>query len=100
MAVMPPTSPTPSPDEAPLRALPDPAFHLPPLPHTRCAPRGRAALAAEAAAALAEGEPPLPGAVLLERHGSVAVGETIDEAVNRLELVEVLCRTWRDALLL
>ena len=39
-------------------------------------------------------------AVLLERHGAVAVGRDPAHAVNRLELVEVLCRTWRDALLI
>jgi ribulose-5-phosphate 4-epimerase/fuculose-1-phosphate aldolase len=38
--------------------------------------------------------------VLLERHGAVAVGRDPAHAVNRLELVEVLCRTWRDALLI
>jgi ribulose-5-phosphate 4-epimerase/fuculose-1-phosphate aldolase len=38
--------------------------------------------------------------VILERHGAVAVGADPDHAVNRLELVEVLCRTWRDALLI
>ena len=43
---------------------------------------------------------PLASAVLLERHGAVAVGADPDHAVNRLELVEVLCRTWRDALLI
>jgi ribulose-5-phosphate 4-epimerase/fuculose-1-phosphate aldolase len=42
----------------------------------------------------------MPGAVLLERHGAVAVGASIDQALDRLELVEVLCRTWRDALLI
>ena len=52
------------------------------------------------AAALAEPPEPLPGAVLLERHGAVAVGADIDQALDRLELVEVLCRTWRDALLI
>ena len=43
---------------------------------------------------------PLASAVLLERHGAVAVGRDPDHAVNRLELVEVLCRTWRDAFLI
>lgn len=47
----------------------------------------------------------LPVAVLLERHGAVAIGTEagaagIAQAVDRLELVEVLCRTWRDALLI
>jgi ribulose-5-phosphate 4-epimerase/fuculose-1-phosphate aldolase len=32
--------------------------------------------------------------------GAVTVGRDPDHAVDRLELVEVLCRTWRDALLI
>jgi hypothetical protein len=28
----------------------------------------------------------------------VAVGPDLETAVDRLELIEVLCRTWRDAL--
>jgi L-fuculose-phosphate aldolase len=81
-------------------ALPETALLLPRLPFVPFAAPGSAELAARVVAALASGEPPLPGAVLLERHGALAVGETVDEAVNRLELVEVLCRTWRDALLI
>jgi L-fuculose-phosphate aldolase len=80
--------------------LPETALLLPRLPFVPFATPGSAELAAGVAAALASGDEPLPGAVLLERHGAVAVGETIDQAVNRLELVEVLCRTWRDALLI
>jgi ribulose-5-phosphate 4-epimerase/fuculose-1-phosphate aldolase len=38
-------------------------------------------------------------AVILERHGAVAVGPDPAVAVDRLELIEVLCRTWLDALL-
>ena len=57
-------------------------------------------LAARIAAALRDGPEPLPGAVLLERHGAYAVGPDARAAVDRLELLEVLCRTWRDALLL
>ena len=38
--------------------------------------------------------------LLLERHGAVAVGPDVETAVDRLELIEVLCRAWRDALLL
>ena len=57
-------------------------------------------LAARIAGALTEPPDPLPGAVLLERHGAVAVGMSLDQALDRLELVEVLCRTWRDALLI
>jgi ribulose-5-phosphate 4-epimerase/fuculose-1-phosphate aldolase len=41
----------------------------------------------------------MPVAVILERHGAVAVGDEPDIAVDRLELVEVLCGAWRDALL-
>ena len=60
---------------------------------------GSPELAAAIAGALAEDGAPA-SAVLLERHGAVAVGATLDEAVDRLELVDLLCRVWRDALLL
>jgi L-fuculose-phosphate aldolase len=95
--------------------LPETALFLPRLPFVPFAAPGSAKLAADIAAALAEGQDPLPGAVLLERHGAVTVGEggeagvrgasgddvlaALRQAVDRLELVEVLCRTWRDALL-
>jgi L-fuculose-phosphate aldolase len=81
-------------------ALPETALLLPRLPCVPFATPGSAELAAEIAAALGTGPEPLPGAVLLERHGAVAVGTTVDQAINRLELAEVLCRAWRDALLL
>lgn len=81
-------------------ALPETALLLPRLPYIPFATPGSAELATQVAAALSDGEQPLPGAVLLERHGAVAVGASVDQAVDRLELVEVLCRTWRDALLL
>ena len=81
-------------------ALPETALLLPRLPFSRSATPGSAELAAGIAAAFATGPEPLPGAVLLERHGAVAVGATVDQAINRLELVEVLCRAWRDALLI
>ena len=61
---------------------------------------GSTELAERIAAALSQPPEPLPGAVLLERHGAVAVGTNLAQAVDRLELVEVLCRTWRDALLI
>jgi L-fuculose-phosphate aldolase len=80
--------------------LPETALLLPRLPFVPFGEPGSAELAARIAAILAEGPPPLPGAALLERHGAVAVGGSIDEAVDRLELVEILCRTWRDALLI
>lgn len=81
-------------------ALPETALFLPRLPYLTFGELGSAELAARIAAALVEPPEPLPGAVLLERHGAVAVGVDIDEALDRLELVEVLCRTWRDALLI
>lgn len=87
--------------------LPETALLLPRLPFLPYGEPGSEELAARIAAALAEGPAPPPGAVLLERHGAVAVGEgdgdpraAIDQAIDRLELVEVLCRTWRDALLI
>jgi L-fuculose-phosphate aldolase len=80
-------------------ALPETALLLPRLPFVPFEEPGSEELAARIATAFAAGPEPLPGAVLLERHGAVAVGATIDEAIDRLELVEVLCRTWRDALL-
>ncbi|HEY4226764.1 MAG TPA: class II aldolase/adducin family protein [Candidatus Limnocylindrales bacterium] len=81
-------------------ALPETALLLPRLPFVPFGTPGSDELAARVAAAFAGSDPPLPGAVLLERHGAIAVGATVEEAVNRLELVEVLCRTWRDALLI
>lgn len=81
------------------QALPETAHFLPRLPYLPFKAMGSAELAADVARALTDADEPLPGAVLLERHGAVAVGTTLDEAVDRLELVEVLCRTWRDALL-
>lgn len=106
--------------------LPETAHFIPRLPFVPFGEMGSDELAGRIAMALAELPMPLPGAVLLERHGAVAVGgeahaprppteggdaeagadpatdwslQAIAEAVNRLELVEVLCRTWRDALL-
>ncbi len=88
-------------------ALPETALFVPRLPFVPFAAPGSAELAAGIAAALAEAPRPLPGAALLERHGAVTVGDgghgrpaALRQAVDRLELVEVLCRTWRDALLI
>lgn len=81
------------------QALPETAHFIPRLPYLRFKAMGSAELAADVARALTDSDEPLPGAVLLERHGAVAIGTTLDEAVDRLELVEVLCRTWRDALI-
>jgi L-fuculose-phosphate aldolase len=85
--------------------LPETALFLPRLPLVPFAAAGSDQLAAAIAAALTAPPEPLPGAALLERHGAVAVGTgdplaAIDQALDRLELVEVLCRTWRDALLI
>lgn len=80
--------------------LPETALLLPRLPFIPFEAPGSAELAERVAGALVEGPDPLPGAVLLDRHGAVAVGATVDQALDRLELVEVLCRTWRDALLI
>jgi L-fuculose-phosphate aldolase len=81
-------------------ALPETAILLPRLPFVPFGTPGSEELAGRVAAALSSPPEPLPGAVLLERHGAVAVGMTVEQAVDRLELVEVLCRTWRDALLI
>ena len=81
-------------------ALPETALLLPRLPFLTLGVPGSDELAARVAAALSEPPEPLASAVLLERHGAVAVGRDPDHAVDRLELVEVLCRTWRDALLI
>jgi L-fuculose-phosphate aldolase len=82
--------------------LPETALLLPRLPFVPYAPPGSERLAAAVASAF--GSPDdiagLPGAVLLERHGAIGVGDTIDQAVDRLELVDLLCRVWRDARLL
>jgi L-fuculose-phosphate aldolase len=80
--------------------LPETALLLPSLPFIPFETPGSAELAARVAEALTQGGDPLPGAVLLERHGAVAVGRDVDQAIDHLELVEVLCRTWRDALLI
>lgn len=77
-------------------ALPETAFHLPRLPIVPFGRMGSEELAARVARTFAAGEP-LPGAVLLERHGAVAVGDSVVQAVDRMDLVDVLCRTWRDA---
>jgi L-fuculose-phosphate aldolase len=86
-------------------ALPETAIFLPRLPLVPFASPGSAELAAAIGRAFSDGPAPLPGAVLLERHGAVAVGggdpiAALPGAVDRLELVEVLCRAWRDALLI
>ncbi len=80
--------------------LPETAMLLPRLPFVATGVPGSDELADRIASAMATPPEPLPGAVLLERHGAYAVGTSPAEAIDRLELIEVLCRTWRDALLI
>jgi L-fuculose-phosphate aldolase len=80
--------------------LPETALPLPRLPFVAFGAPGSTELAGRVAAALTEAPEPLATAALLERHGAIAVGDSPAQAVDRLELVEVLCRTWRDALLI
>ena len=102
------------------QALPETAHFLPRLPFVPFGVMGSDELADRIAGAFAAGGDPLPGAVLLERHGAVAVGtagptagltagpgpgighleSAIRQVVDRLELVDVLCRVWRDAVIL
>jgi L-fuculose-phosphate aldolase len=79
--------------------LPETALFLPRLPFVLFGEMGSDDLATRVATALSQGPEPLAGVCLLERHGSVAVGADVASAVDRLELVEVLCRAWRDELL-
>jgi len=79
--------------------LPETALFIPRLPFVAFGEMGSDDLAARIAAALTLGPEPLAVACLLERHGAVAVGSDVETAVDRLELIEVLCRAWRDALL-
>jgi L-fuculose-phosphate aldolase len=81
-------------------ALPETAFHLQRLPVVAFGEMGSPELADRIAAALTEAPEPFAVAAILERHGAEAVGLDVDEAVDRLELVEVLCRAWRDSLLI
>jgi L-fuculose-phosphate aldolase len=81
-------------------ALPETALHVPRLPIVAYGEMGSPELAGRIAAALTERPEPFPVAAILERHGAEGVGRDIDEAVDRLELVEVLCRAWRDSILI
>lgn len=94
-------------------ALPETALFLPRLSVLPYGEPGSAELAGRVAAALTAPPEPYPGALILERHGAVAVGGSgghaddtdaliagLGQAVDRLELVEVLARTTRDTILL
>jgi L-fuculose-phosphate aldolase len=76
--------------------LPETALLLPRLPVVAFGEPGSDELAGRVAAALVDGEP-RPDAVLLERHGAVAIGAELGSAMDRIELAELLCRVWRDA---
>lgn len=80
--------------------LPETALFIPRVPVVPFGAMGSDELAERIAAALAHPPQPLANAAILERHGAVAVGAGIEVAVDRLDLVDVLCRTWRDARLL
>jgi L-fuculose-phosphate aldolase len=83
------------------QVLPETALLLPRVPLVPFGTMGSEELAARIAGALAQdaGDGP-PRAAILERHGAIAVGSTLVEAVDALELVDLLCRVWRDARLL
>lgn len=81
-------------------ALPETALLLPRVPLVPFGVPGSRELAARIAAALAESPEPFPSAAILERHGAITVGESVAQAVDRMELVDVLCRVWRDAILI
>lgn len=79
-------------------ALPETRLLLPRLPYLPQLEMGSAELARAIAEALADGQEPDATAVLLERHGAVAIGADVTTAVNRLELIELLCRVWGEAI--
>jgi L-fuculose-phosphate aldolase len=80
--------------------LPETGHFIPRLPVLPFMDMGSSGLASAIASALADGREPTADVVLLERHGAVAVGTSVDAAIDRLELVDLLCRVWRDARLL
>jgi len=84
--------------------LPETARFIGRLPFVPFFQAGSAALAAAVAAALTDRGPDgllaPPDAVLLERHGAIAVGADLVTAGDRLELVDLLCRVHRDVALL
>jgi L-fuculose-phosphate aldolase len=89
-------------DETPdPRVLPETALLLPRVPLVPFGTMGSDELAGRIADALASGsDGDRPRAALLERHGAIAVGRDLVDAGDALELVDLLCRVWRDARLL
>ena len=85
-------------------SLPETMLFLPRLPFVHFAPPGSSELASAVTDALTDrgtaGETPWADAVLLERHGAIAVGPDLVTAGDRLELVDLLCRVHRDEVLL
>jgi L-fuculose-phosphate aldolase len=79
--------------------LPETELFIPRLPYLSFGTPGSDELAARIADALAEPPEPYADVVLLERHGAVAVGPEPETAIDRLELLEVLCLAWRESLL-
>ncbi len=80
--------------------LPETGHFIPRLPYLPFMDMGSPGLAGAIASALSDGRQPAANVVLLERHGAVAVGTSVESAIDRLELVDLLCRVWRDARLL
>ncbi len=84
--------------------LPETARFLGRLPFVPLAEPDSRRLAAAVVAALTDRGPDgrldLPNAVLLERHGAIAVGSDPVVAGDRIELVDLLCRVHRDVVLL
>ncbi len=81
-------------------ALPETALLIPRLPLIPFEAMGSQALADRIVAALSGPPEPYATVALLERHGAVAIGPDAATAVDRLDLVEVLCRATTQALLL
>ena len=86
------------------RSLPETALLLPRLPIVPFATPGSTELAERVADTLCQPSDgtadSIVNAVLLERHGAIAVGPDLITAGDRIELVDVLCRVHRDAILL
>jgi L-fuculose-phosphate aldolase len=79
--------------------LPETVLFIPRLPFVPFGEPGSDDLARRIAVALTEPPEPFAAAVLLERHGAVSVGPDLATAIDRLELIEVLYRAWRDSIL-
>jgi L-fuculose-phosphate aldolase len=74
--------------------LPEARMVLGRVAYVPALPFGGPAVAAAVAAALRD---PTVGAVLLDRHGALTVGRSLDEAIDRLEVLDLLCSAWQAA---